>query len=60
MKVTVYFFEKYDIATDNTVRSKRPATLDTINKVHGQAIDETALEIDETDLDGDGFRKREG
>ena len=59
-KVTVYFFEKYDITTDRNVRSKRPATLDTINSVHGQAIVETALEIDETELDGDGVRKSDG
>jgi len=58
-KVTVYFFEKYDLMTNQFVRSKRPATLEAIAKVHPHKIMETALEIDETELDGNGFRKSE-
>ncbi len=57
-KVTVYFFEGYDIINDKFIRSQRPATLDTITKVCGQAIMETALEIDEAELDDEGFRKK--
>jgi hypothetical protein len=57
--VTVYFFEKYDIVTDKTVRSKRPATREAISKVCGIPIESTGLEVNEADLDGDGFRKRE-
>jgi len=56
--ITVYFFECYDINTDMFVRSQRPATLDAITKVCGQAIMETALEIDEAELDDEGFRKK--
>ena len=57
--VTVYFFEKYDIKTDQSVRSKRPATLEAITRVDGQAIMATALEIEETELDGNGFREEQ-
>jgi len=58
-KVPVYFFQKYDIISNQKVRSKRPATLEAIDKVKGEPIMETALEVDETELDGDGFRKRQ-
>jgi len=57
-KVTVYFFEKYNITEDKNIRSKRPATLDAITRVCGQAIMDTALEIDEAELDDEGFRKK--
>ena len=57
--VTVYYFEKYQILTDEIVRSKRPATLEAISRSRGQALMSTALEIDEAELDRNGFRKRE-
>lgn len=57
-KAKVYFFTKYDIVTDRFVRSKRPATLRAIAKVHGTAIKETALEVEKAELDVDGFRKK--
>ena len=41
------------------VRSKRPATLEVISSARGQALMSAALEIDEAELDSDGFRKRE-
>ena len=55
--VTVYFFEKYDITAGQVVRSKRPATLDVITSLDAQALMPTAIEIDESELDEDGFRK---
>ncbi len=57
-KAKVYFFTKYDIVTDRFVRSKRPATLKAITRVGGTTIKETALEVDKTELDADGFRKK--
>ena len=58
-KVTVYFFKGWDDTERKNVRSKRPATLDAIAGVHGQAIMDTALEIDEDELDDNGFRKKQ-
>ncbi len=57
--VTVYYFEKYDITIDQTLRSKRPATREAIDRVFGRPIESTAMEIDESDIDGHGFRKQE-
>jgi hypothetical protein len=57
--VTVCYFEQYDISTDEIVRSKRPATLAAIKWARGEPIQSTAFAIDERELDGNGFRKRE-
>ena len=57
--VTVYFFIKYDIASDETLRSKRPATLEAIAWAGGEPLKETAEEIDASDLDELGFRRRD-
>jgi len=54
-KITVYYFTKYDIETDQNVRSKRPATLEAIERVNGIAIKETAKDVDASQLDMDGF-----
>jgi hypothetical protein len=56
-KVTVCFFTKYVIATDRNERSKRPATLETIERVGGSALIDTAQEVDASHLDEDGFLK---
>ena len=58
-RVTVYFFTKYDILSDQTIRSKRPATLEAIRLAFGQPLMETAEEISAYDLDEDGFRRRD-
>lgn len=55
--ITVYYFEKYDIGTNKTLRSDRRATREAITRVRGTLIESTALEIDERELDGDGFQK---
>jgi hypothetical protein len=57
--VTVYFFEKYDITSDQVIRSKRPATIAAIERVRGEAIKNTAQDIDQDDIDEDGFRRRD-
>ena len=56
--ITVYFFEKWDNKEGKNIRSKRHATLDAIAVARGRAIIETALEIDEAELDDEGFRKK--
>lgn len=53
--VTVYYFMKYDIVRDEFVKSKRHATLETIKKVGGELIHDTAQEVDATQLDRDGL-----
>ena len=57
-QVTVYFFTKYDIGSDQNLRSKRPATLEAIERSFGQPLMETAEEINVADLDEEGFRRR--
>ena len=57
--VTVYFFEMYAIESDQMVRSKRPATLAAIERVRGEAIKNTAQDVDADDIDEDGFRRRD-
>ena len=58
-QVTVYFFSKHDVASDQTIRSQRPATLEAIRRSAGVPLMETAQEIDAADLDDVGFRRRE-
>lgn len=57
-KVTVYYFEKYDINTDEMVHSKRRATLEAIKRVGGAPLNDTALQVDSSELDGYGFQRR--
>jgi len=54
-RVTVYYFNSYDIKTDKTVRSKRPATRKTIAECKGVVIEETAQEVEASRLDGNSF-----
>ena len=55
-KVTVYYFTEYNIVTDEKVRSTRPATLETIAQIDNAIVlEETAQEVDTSQLDGDGF-----
>ena len=54
-KIKVYYFTQYDIKTDKVIRSKRPATLDFITTYHLTPINEEILEVEFSDLDGNGF-----
>ena len=54
----VYFFRKYDINNDEFIRSKRPATREAIDRVRGEVLEDTAIQIDDSEVDGDGFRKK--
>ena len=54
-RVTVYYFTKYDIIVGEMVRSQRPATLETIMVCEGKLLEETAQQVDVSDLDDNGF-----
>lgn len=53
--VTVYYFEGYDFANDQVVRSKRPATRDFIERFRFRAVDENSMEVDSSQLDAHGL-----
>ena len=57
-KVTIYFFKTFDVAKWEDKISKRPATLQGIARARGKAIMEAAVEIEPSQLDGDGFRRK--
>lgn len=52
-RVTVYFFWTYDIEHDRSTWSKSMRTKKQIQSLRGSPILETALEVDEADLDDD-------
>ena len=59
--VLVYNFTQYNIVTDETVHSARPATLEAIANIDNAIVlEETAQEVDTCRLDGDGFYHAEG
>jgi hypothetical protein len=43
---TVYRFQIYDIDTDETRKSRRWATAEAIKRVNGEALKDTAIDID--------------
>jgi hypothetical protein len=45
-KITVYYFTSYNIVTDQMIRSKRMATLETIKRFNYTPLMETAKEVD--------------
>ena len=53
-KVIVYQFKKYDINSDKEIASKAYATRQAIEQFGGRLIEESAIEIDESMLDGNG------
>jgi hypothetical protein len=54
--VMVYYFTQYNIVTDETMHSARPAMLEAIGKIENAIVlEETAREVDTSRLDGDGF-----
>lgn len=58
-KVTVMYYDSYFSEENDTVRSKRPATLDTIEHLKATPILETARQVDDTWLDENGLLKDE-
>ena len=59
-RVTVYRFTIYDITAGKEVFSQRPATLETIVLCEGKLLEETAQQVDVSELDGDGFYTPKG
>jgi hypothetical protein len=59
-EVKGYYFQNYDIMTDEMVRSKPPATLDRIGRLgpEHEALLDTEESIDSSRRE-DGFRKRQ-
>lgn len=57
-KVTVYFFRNFSATAGTFVTSKRPGTLQAIERVKGEPLHETAHEIDAAELDGDEFQRK--
>ena len=54
-KITVYYFIGYDIATDQMIRSKRMATREKIKSFGCSPLNQTAKEVDTSELDDNGF-----
>ena len=58
-KVTVCYFTKYDVKTDQEVRSQRMATLEFITRIQGHPLKDTAKEVDASELDAEGRYEEE-
>lgn len=56
-KVTMYFFEKFAVVEGVNIRSSHPGTLEAIARAKGEPLMDTGFEIDEAELDGNGFQK---
>jgi len=55
-RVKVYLFrKKHDVVRDESIVSERYATLEAIVRSGGDPIMNTALEVDESQLDAEGF-----
>jgi hypothetical protein len=52
---TLYYFEGYDFANDQVVRSRRPATREFIDKHHFVRLDEGKVEVEAAQVDADGL-----
>ena len=60
-KVTVYYFTFFDMDTGETVRVRRPGTLEAIRDTgmeSAKPLMATAQEVDEAELDDHGFYPR--
>jgi hypothetical protein len=56
--ISVMYYDIYSKTADDLIRSRRPATYETITEyVKGIPIPETELQVDDAWLDQDGFLK---
>jgi hypothetical protein len=55
--VTVYYYESFDMSAGDMKRSQRRATKDAIEKRGHSPMLDTAVEVDERELDENGFVK---
>ena len=53
--VRLFYFEGYDFNADKVVRSRRPATLEFIERYRLRAVDENAVEVDSAQVDAEGL-----
>jgi hypothetical protein len=51
----VYCFYTYDCGSGRMVHSPRAATIETIEKLDGVPVKESAIEVDEQDVDAHGY-----
>jgi hypothetical protein len=54
-KVQLYYFEGYDFRDDKVVRSRRPATIEFIERYRLRALDDNAVEVDSAQVDAEGL-----
>jgi hypothetical protein len=59
-KVKVYFAEGYVVQDDRMARTKRRATMPTIERLCLHPLKDTMEEVDPSEIDGDGFVKGAG
>jgi len=58
--MTVYDFTTYDPTVGEKVRAPRPATLETILACEGTLLEDTAQQVEVSELDGNGFYHASG
>ena len=54
-KIRLYYFEDYDFVQDRVVRSRRPATMDFIQRFHLQPVQDNSVEVDSSQVDAFGL-----
>jgi hypothetical protein len=59
MKVTVYYFKDWAPSLGEVLVSKRAATLKALRRIpSAEPLMDTGFEIDDSELDGDGFVRK--
>jgi hypothetical protein len=53
--VKLYYFEGYDFHDDKVVRSRRPATMEFIERYRLRAVEDNAVEVDSAQVDAEGL-----
>ena len=51
----LYYFEGYDFHDDKVVRSRRPATMEFIERYRLRAVEDNAVEVDSAQVDAEGL-----
>ena len=52
-KVTIYRFMVYDVTSDEFIKSRRWATIEAIERVRGEVLKDTSVEVDPSVLDSE-------
>jgi hypothetical protein len=53
--VTLHYFEGYDFRDDKVVRSRRPATMEFIERYRLRAVEDNAVVVDSAQVDAEGL-----